>query len=128
MGQIVIKRRVSFDFLGEEYKDAYIIFRSVPLIDLDGIKDRSQKASKENTAGQMILDVLKQYFLEGKFPDSEKLVAGDLDGLDEDAAVKCFMVLTGQEIQKAEQEVEQVADLKDDSATPSSTTETGQTN
>lgn len=33
MAKIVIKKRVSLDFLGKEYKEAYFVFRAIPLPD-----------------------------------------------------------------------------------------------
>lgn len=37
MSKLVIKKRISLDFLGEDYKDAFIIFRSIPLPDYEEI-------------------------------------------------------------------------------------------
>ena len=38
MGKIVIKKQVSLDFLGEDYKEAYINFKSIPALDYEQIK------------------------------------------------------------------------------------------
>lgn len=37
MPKIVIKKRVSLDFLGEEYKDSFLVFQSIPLPDFESI-------------------------------------------------------------------------------------------
>lgn len=136
MSKIVIKKRINLDFLGDDYKDAYLVFKSIPLPDYESIQDSLPKSDpryielvnkaqdgelddKENAelrelqpkesdnnmkSIRMMLDLLKKYFISGKFPDAEtgkleKLEgADDLDGLDEDAAMRCFKRLTGQEI------------------------------
>lgn len=37
MSKIIIKKKVSLDFLGDEYSRAYITFRAIPLPDYEGI-------------------------------------------------------------------------------------------
>lgn len=136
MTKIVIKKRINLDFLGDDYKDAYLVFKSIPLPDYEEIQGNLPKSDpryvelvnkaqngelddKENVelrglqpkesdnnmkSIRMMLDLLKRYFISGEFPDAEtgtleKLDgADDLDGLDEDAAMRCFKRLTGQEI------------------------------
>lgn len=95
---IVIKKRVSFDFLGSDYKDAYINFQSIPLKDFDALGSEVQKAQDEGKAGSFILDALKKYFIDGSFPDLPKLVVDDLDGLDQESVIKCFAIFTGQDL------------------------------
>lgn len=114
---IVIRKRVSFDFLGDEYKDAYITFQSIPLKDFDEIGKEVQKAQDDGKAGSYILEVLKKYFLDGSFPGSDKLTPDDLDGLDQESVIKCFTMFTGQ-----------VTDPKVEtlSTPPSSTADAGQ--
>jgi hypothetical protein len=123
---IVIKKQVKFDFLGEEYKDAYLTFKSIPLKDysefsqtLKSVKDDDLKAA------DYMLGVLKNYFIEGSFPDADKVVANDLDALDPESVIKCFLTFTGQDI-TTEQPGEEHG-LKDVSTTPSSTNQPGQT-
>jgi hypothetical protein len=132
MSKIVIKKHVSLDFLGEEYKGAELVFRAIPLSDYDdlmenmpvgdpALQELSQKA-KDGKLSQheqaklkelmrtssetnkqsvhMIVKYLKKYFLSGKFPNEEgelqDVSADDIDGLDQESAVKCFEQLTGQ--------------------------------
>lgn len=38
MSKIVIKKKVSLAFLGEEYKDAELVFRALPLLDYEKIQ------------------------------------------------------------------------------------------
>lgn len=104
MSKLVIKKRVSFDFLGEEFKDAYIIFRSIPLGDYDELMAKMRSGEEDNSkANSIILDVLKEYYIEGMFPDDAgKLETLDnkdeLNGLDRDAVLRCFGDLIGQDV------------------------------
>lgn len=100
---IVIKKRVSLEFLGEDYKDAYLVFKSIPAVDFDEVTEQL-KTLETKQEGQMtfILDILKKYFIKGEFPDDDgklQLVAADdLGGLDPVGIVECFKVFTGQEL------------------------------
>lgn len=102
MGKIVIKKRVSFDFLGEEYKDCYINFQRIPVADFEDIQ--KQITDIEENVGSsfmIVLDVLKKYFVDGKFLIEDKLqeiTKEDLDGLDAESTIRCFQIMTGQEI------------------------------
>lgn len=100
MSKIVIKRQVSFDILGDEYKEAYVTFRSIPAKDYEQINDDVVKLEADSKLPfNYLLGVLKKYFLEGKFPTDgklEDLSAEDLDGIDGDTIVICFQRLTGQ--------------------------------
>lgn len=98
---LLIRRTVSFDFLGDHYKDAYVAFRSIPVRDYQGIlsslpKDNQDDGGKSIT---LILETLKKYFVDGKFPDEsgtmQELKAEDLDDLDQDSTVRCFEGLVG---------------------------------
>lgn len=93
---LVIKKTVSLDFLGEDYKDAYIVFKSIPLKDYDEIIDAPQEGKD---ALVFVQKVLEKYFLAGKFPDEngkvQDLTKEDIAQLDGETAVKCFEVLSG---------------------------------
>lgn len=45
MAKLVIKKRVNLDFLGEEYKDAELVFRSIPLIDYEILMEELPKSN-----------------------------------------------------------------------------------
>lgn len=100
---IVIKKRVSLEFLGEEYKDAYLTFKSIPAVDFDEIMAQL-KTIEDNKEGSMtfILDMLKKYYISGEFPNDDgklaDVTAEDLGGLDPNSIVKCFQIFTGQEL------------------------------
>ncbi len=131
MGKIVIKKKVSLDFLGEEYKEAYFIFQTIPLPDykefmksipetsvefskLVGKIDsgeyneedvnhlqelRKERDSNEEKELDIIMNMLKKYFISGKFPNGEgnleDVTSDDLEGIDQTCAMHCFKALTG---------------------------------
>lgn len=114
---IVIKKRVNFDFLGEDYKDAYLTFQSIPLKDYGVLTSKIKDVQNDDAkAAEFMLNALKDYFVEGQFPDTDKVLKEDLDGLDATSVVKCFAMFSGQD-----------PDPKVESLTPSSTAE-AQTN
>lgn len=98
-----IKKRVDLDFLGSEYKQAYLVFQSIPAVDFDEVV-RELKGIEEKEEGSVtfILTILKKYFISGKFPDDSDQLTDvtkeDLDGLDPASLTKCFAVFTGQEL------------------------------
>lgn len=100
---IVIKKRVDLDFLGEDYKEAYLVFQSIPAVDFDEVvKGLKGIEDKEEGSISFILDVLKKYFVTGEFPGLdnklEPVKADDLNGLDPASLTKCFQVFTGTEL------------------------------
>ena len=60
MGKIVIKKRVSLDFLGEDYKEAYINFKSIPALDYEQIQEDTKKLEEgDKNSLTYIIGVLK---------------------------------------------------------------------
>lgn len=102
MGKIVIKKKISLDFLGEDYKDGYLEFKSIPLKEYEEYtKNISDVKDDDSAASQMIIDILNNNFLGGKFPDEN----GDLFSVEKEqlldfdiaTAIKVFTILTGQD-------------------------------
>lgn len=96
MAEIVIKKRLSLDFLGEENKDDYLVFRSVPVIQYDDMVNKITGVKKGDNKGAtlVMLDILKEYLLEGKY-GGEAVDKASLNGLDGAVIVRCFETLTG---------------------------------
>lgn len=97
MTKILIKKRVPLDFLGDEYKDAYLVFRSMPISDFEKFQEEAS-AVEDKKSVSFLLDKLKQNFVSGEFPVDGKLVAiekEDLDDFDAETIVKAFQTYTG---------------------------------
>lgn len=104
MSKLIIRKRVSLEFLGDEYKDAYIDFRAIPVDNYDDLMTKVNEGAADNSkANKAILDILKEYYLGGKFPN-EKGELEDIDskeelgGLTADAVLECFGKMTGQDL------------------------------
>lgn len=121
MANLIIKRKLDLDFLGEEHKDSYLTFRSVPVKEYGGLlkKIEAVQDNDATSATEAMLDILKDYFIDGVF-DRQKVVKEDLDNLDADTVIKCFQTLTNRTINE---DGEATIDPKvnDESTKPSST-------
>lgn len=95
MANIVIKKRVNLDFLGDEYKDDYLVFKSIPVGEY---KKLTANIPKENDGSQVdfIVDILKDNFLEGSF-QNEVVTKENIEEFDAETALECFKKLTGQD-------------------------------
>jgi len=100
MSKIVIKKTISLDFLGDEYKEGSLTFKTIPLRDYEEFINQSKKQD-EAASIKLIVETLKKYFIEGKFPDGDKtvdLTVEDIEDFDVNTAITVFKYLTGQEI------------------------------
>lgn len=82
MGKIVIKKRVGLEFLGEEYKEGYVVLSSIPMREYEEITKKlaELKANEdENKSVVFVRDTITARFVEGKFP-----VDGSLEDIDKD--------------------------------------------
>lgn len=97
MANIVIKRKLTLEFLGSEHADDYLTFKSIPVVKYDEIVDKIDNVEDTDNKGatQIMLSILKEYFLDGSF-GGDKVLAEDLDELDGTTVMKCFETLTGQ--------------------------------
>lgn len=95
---LVIKKRVSLDFLGEEYKDSVIVFRSIPAKDLPDIQKKAEGAGEDTgVLIPLFLSVLSDYFIEGTH-EGKPIEKADINDLDATSVIECFQILTGQKI------------------------------
>lgn len=96
MAKIVIKKTVNLGFLGEEYKDSYLTFKSIPIKDYDTIIEEVEKSADDNKkAMSYIRKIIPEYFLEGKFLQ-EDVTKEDLDDFDQETYLQIFQRITGQ--------------------------------
>lgn len=56
MSKIIIRKRVGLGFLGDEYKEAYLTFRSIPLTDYEDITKKLPTANPRLVQLQQIAD------------------------------------------------------------------------
>jgi len=102
MGKIQIRKRISLEFIGDEYKDSYFIFNSIPLKEYETISDDLDKIKADNKkAVPFILKMLQEHFVEGKF-EGEDVSSADLADVDVPTCIEIFTRLTGQADPKQE--------------------------
>ncbi len=93
--EIVIKRKITLEFLGEDYKDAYLVFKAIPVNEYTNIQNELKKAEADNTNGlETLQNLLGSYFVSGEFPNPdgelEKVTKEDIGKFD---AEVLFVVL-----------------------------------
>ena len=121
MANIVIKRKVELGFLGEAYKDSYLVFRAIPISEYESLIEKIDSIDGDTQKSMLeILNILEKYFIDGVF-DGEKVVKEDIKQFDGETVVKFFEALTGQ---SKDEEGNAVIDPKGEpSSTTTSTTE-----
>lgn len=100
MGKIVIKKRIALEFLGEDYKDCYLEFKTIPMRDYEGYIEKSASNKDEKKAVQFIIDTLQDLFVGGKFIEDGELfdvTAEQVNDFDVNTILTVFKVLTGQD-------------------------------
>lgn len=99
MADIIIKKKITLDFLGEDYKGDYLVFKAIPVSEYEKILEEQPDDNKDAT--RAMIAILEDKFIEGRFQeqDVEKKDMGKFDG---STVAKCFALLTGQDIDPKE--------------------------
>lgn len=103
MVKIIIKKHIALDFLGEEYKDAYVVMESVPVSAYQTIQESIDSETNNIKKINLIIDLLKKRFISGEFPDEvgklQPVMAedfiGDDSGLDGESLVYIYDRIMG---------------------------------
>lgn len=101
MAKIVIKKRVNLDFLGDEYKEAYLVFNAVPVSEYPELKAKLDKENDNIKLIKIMVGVLQDKFVAGKFPVDGKLedvTKEDIGSFDEATLTECYLYATGQKL------------------------------
>lgn len=97
MAEIVIRKRVSLDFLGEEYNESYIVLASVPVKEFDDLQNQIAKLKPgENLS--FVRSEVKKRFIEGKIQQSGQLVditTENVEDLPGEVFIEVFEYITG---------------------------------
>ncbi len=102
MSKFAIKKRVELAFLGDEWKDAYIVLTPLAVREFKEIQKAAPQDDTDNAANIEAMDtmmlLIKEHFLSGKGWDGEALVAiepEDLDDLPVEIISACISSLAG---------------------------------
>ncbi len=101
MSKMVIRKRLILEFLGEDYKDAYLVFHTLPVSEYEKMVQNEKEAGDDRIKSTMqMFELVKSKFVEGKFPNEKgelvEITQQDFE-VDEGLLVKCFQFITGQE-------------------------------
>lgn len=96
---ITFTKRVSLDFLGDEYKGSYIDFKAIPVKNYKAIQDdiKNLEGNDNNTFGYM-QNLLETNFIGGKLVQGEKeigLAAENIGDLPGNAFLDCYKSMMG---------------------------------
>lgn len=92
MANMVVKKKLKLDFLGDEYVDDYLVFKSIPAMEIDSVVEKLDAKGKDPF--KVMLEVVKDYFLEGTWL-KESVDKEDLNELTRDLIEDCFATITG---------------------------------
>lgn len=97
---IVIRKKITLEKLGEEYKDSYLVFQSIPFKDFEKIAKTYETISDvdETKQGIKSLEFIKEQlqarFLDGNI-DNQEVKKEELFDLPGEIIVDCFQQLMG---------------------------------
>lgn len=100
MAEIVVKKRITLEFLGEDYKDGYIVFESIPVKDYERIIKEVEVAEKSggSEAMNLVKKLVTGRLVEGEIPQDGGMVAITKDNLADlpgDVFLEAMQQLTG---------------------------------
>lgn len=101
MSRIVIKRKIALDFIGEEYKDCYLEFKTIPMKDYERYVGLASENKDADKAVGFITNTLQELFVSGKFIDENNepfdVKKDELGDFDMSVMITVFKTLTGQD-------------------------------
>ena len=101
MSRIVIKKRIALDFIGEDYKDCYLEFKTIPMKDYEKYVAMANENKDESKAVGFITGTLQDLFISGQFIDDNNelfdIKKDELGDFDMNVMITVFKTLTGQD-------------------------------
>ena len=101
MSRIVIKRKISLDFIGKDYADCYLEFKTIPMKDYEKYVALASENQDEKKAVGFITSTLQDLFVSGKFIDENNetfdVKKEELGDFDMNVMITVFKSLTGQD-------------------------------
>jgi hypothetical protein len=104
MGKFAIRKTVKLDFLGDEYKDAYLVFKTIPIKEYANLLPAINQMEEDRIkSSEKVIEIIKDKFIAGKTltedGELEAITTDELDDiLDEEVSSHVFAVITGQKI------------------------------
>ena len=102
MANIRIKKRVTLEFLGDEYNDSYLEFYALPIKEYKSLVEQIEAIGEDNQkATEAVIETLKKNFVAGKISVDGKLEdvdAEDIESLDIETILKSYQRYTGTDL------------------------------
>lgn len=100
MTDIVIEKTVKLDFLGENYKESFIVFKALPVGKYKEYKKKIDAVGEDEDTKSidLIISILEENFVSGKvFSGGElvELTKENIKQLDVETIVECFQKFAG---------------------------------
>lgn len=73
---ITIEKRISLEFLGDEYADSYVVMQAIPMKDYEDIQNKTeaiQESGDNHAAMKFMVDLLTERFIRGEIKQGDKL-------------------------------------------------------
>lgn len=101
--EIIVKKRISLDFLGEDYANSYVVFESLAIEDYKKVQ-AEVKAVPDGKFMEYVTEFLKNRLISGKLDQEggqKDITKDNFSRLDIDTMFVCYKALTGQTDPKA---------------------------
>lgn len=91
---MIIKKRVSLDFLGSDYKESYIEVSSVPMKDLRKLVNKSEELQEKDSSGALdfVIEEVTKRFISGSVFENGSQVEVKKENL-EDFPAEVFITI-----------------------------------
>lgn len=105
---LVIKKRVSLEFLGDDYAEGYLVFTAIPTSELGVMQEKALELQKKEEDAGASLEFLKEEvisrFVEGKIPQDGELAEitkSNITDLPSDVFIEAWQQMNGKLSPKA---------------------------
>lgn len=103
MATFLVEKKISLGYLGEQYKDSYIIYSAIPFKDYEIIMTNAEKIGDDNIASiKFMQNVLTEHFISGNFQGKD-LTKDDVLDFDGETIINSFKLIAGEPDPKVEQ-------------------------
>lgn len=93
---IVIKKRVSLEFIGDDYKDSYIVFKALAIKEYADLQSKAKALEEDPEKSlEFIINTVKDRFIEGSV-EGKDITADDLTDFPGDVFLEFFNNIRGQ--------------------------------
>lgn len=102
MSTFLVEKKLTLEYLGEDYKDSYITFKVLPFRKYSEIMEKAKQIGEDNEASiKYMQEIVSENFIGGMFKGKE-LTQDDVAEFDGDTIVHAFQTIAGEPNPKVE--------------------------